>query len=95
MIPVDGVDLIAGGLANHIWMVPIDIWVQALDKLFLAREQLKQAIYEIMGISDIMRGSTKATRDGDGAAHQGLDGRLAHGGRQAAAPPASCATCCG
>ena len=61
MIPVDGVDMINGGLQNHIWMVPIDIWMSALDKLLLAREQQKQAIYEIMGISDIMRGATKAS----------------------------------
>jgi hypothetical protein len=61
MIPVDGVDMINGGLANHIWMVPIEIWMQALDKLLLAREQFKQSIYEIMGISDIMRGATKAS----------------------------------
>lgn len=61
MVPVDGVDMINGGLANHIWMVPIDIWMQALDKLLLAREQQKQSIYEIMGISDIMRGATKAS----------------------------------
>jgi hypothetical protein len=61
MIPVDGVDMLNGGLQNHIWMVPIDLWMAALDKLFLAREQIKQAIYEIMGISDIMRGATKAS----------------------------------
>ena len=61
MIPVDGVDMINGGLQNHIWMVPIDIWMTALDKLLMAREAQKQAIYEIMGISDIMRGATKAS----------------------------------
>ena len=61
MIPVDGVDMINGGLQNHIWMVPIDVWMQALDKLLMAREQFKQSIYEIMGISDIMRGATKAS----------------------------------
>jgi hypothetical protein len=61
MIPVDGVDMLNGGLQNHIWLVPIDLWMAALDKLFLAREQIKQAIYEIMGISDIMRGATKAS----------------------------------
>jgi hypothetical protein len=61
MLPVDGVDLISGGLQNHIWMVPIDIFMAALDKLLLAKEQLKQSIYEIMGISDIMRGATKAS----------------------------------
>jgi hypothetical protein len=61
MIGVDGVDMINGGLANHIWLVPIDMWMNALDKLLLAKEQLKQSIYEIMGISDIMRGATKAS----------------------------------
>jgi hypothetical protein len=61
MVPVDGVDLISGGLQNHIWMVPIDPAVQALSQLYLARDQIKQSIYEIMGISDIMRGATKAT----------------------------------
>jgi hypothetical protein len=61
MVPVDGVDMINGGLQNHIWMVPIDIWVQALDKLLMVREAQKQAVYEIMGISDIMRGATKAS----------------------------------
>lgn len=61
MIPVDGVDLIAGGLSNHIWLMPIAEFMAALDKLYLAREQQKQSIYEIMGISDIMRGATKAS----------------------------------
>ena len=42
MIPVDGVDLINGGLQNHIWMMPIDDLMTALDKLFMAREQIKQ-----------------------------------------------------
>lgn len=61
MIPVEGVDMLNGGLANHIWLVPIIDFMNALDKLFLAREQCKQAIYEVMGISDIMRGATKAS----------------------------------
>jgi hypothetical protein len=50
--------MINGGLQNHIWIVPILDWVNALKELYLAREQIKQAIYEVMGISDIMRGST-------------------------------------
>lgn len=61
MIPVEGVDMLNGGLANHIWLLPILDFMNALDKLFLAREQCKQAIYEVMGISDIMRGATKAS----------------------------------
>jgi len=58
MIPVVGVDMLQGGLQNHIWIVPIVEWVNALRELFLARDQIKQAIYEVMGISDIMRGAT-------------------------------------
>jgi hypothetical protein len=61
MIPVDGVDMINGGLQNHIWMLPIDIWSNAHDKLLMAREAQKAAIYEVMGISDIMRGATRAS----------------------------------
>lgn len=61
MIPVDGVDMLNGGIQNHIWMLPIIDFVNALKELYVAREEIKQAIYEIMGISDIMRGATKAS----------------------------------
>lgn len=61
MIPVEGVDMLNGGLGNHIWLMPVVDFMNALDKLFLAREQCKQTIYEVMGISDIMRGATKAS----------------------------------
>lgn len=61
MLPVDGVDMLNGGLNNHIWMMPILEFVNALKELYVAREEIKQAIYEIMGISDIMRGATKAS----------------------------------
>jgi hypothetical protein len=58
MIPIDGIDLMNGGLEHHIWLVPIVDWVNALKELYLAREQIKGAIYEVMGISDIMRGNS-------------------------------------
>jgi hypothetical protein len=61
MIGVDGIDMLAGGLQNHIWLFPIVEHVKALQELYLARDQIRQAIYEIMGISDIMRGATKAS----------------------------------
>ena len=61
MLPVDGVDLLQGGLANHIWLVPIMDFIRALRELYAARNEIKQAIYEIMGISDIMRGATDAS----------------------------------
>jgi hypothetical protein len=58
MIPVDGVDLMTGGLQNHIWIVPVLEWMNTLKELYIAREQVKGAIYEVMGISDIMRGNS-------------------------------------
>jgi hypothetical protein len=58
LLPVDGVDLMSGGLQNHIWLVPILEWVNALKELYLSRDQQKNAIYEIIGIADIIRGAT-------------------------------------
>jgi hypothetical protein len=58
MIPVVAVDMLTGGLQNHIWLVPLVEWMNALKELYLARDQIKQVIYEVMGISDIMRGAT-------------------------------------
>jgi hypothetical protein len=58
LLPVDGVDLMSGGLQNHIWLVPILEWVNALKELYMSRDQQKNAIYEIIGIADIIRGST-------------------------------------
>ena len=58
MLPVDGVDLMSGGLQNHIWLVPILEWVNALKELYASRDQQKNAIYEIIGIADIVRGAT-------------------------------------
>jgi len=61
MLPVAGVDMLNGGLQNHIWLLPIADWIVALQQLYVAQDEIKNAIYEIMGISDIMRGATKAT----------------------------------
>jgi hypothetical protein len=58
MIPIDGIDMLNGGLQNHIWLVPILEWVNALKELYAAREQIKGTIYEVMGISDILRGNS-------------------------------------
>jgi hypothetical protein len=58
LLPVDGVDLMSGGLQNHIWLVPILEWVNALKVLYDSRNQQKQAIYEIIGLSDIVRGAS-------------------------------------
>lgn len=48
------------GLGNSIWFMPIEQLVNVLVQLYQARNQCKQIIYEITGISDIMRGATNA-----------------------------------
>jgi hypothetical protein len=48
------------GLDNAIWFMPLDKLIVVLRELYTARESCKQTIYEIMGISDILRGSTNA-----------------------------------
>lgn len=49
-----------GGLQNAVWMLPIDQAANVLRELYQQRDQIKQIIYEITGISDIMRGATDA-----------------------------------
>ncbi|UXS69169.1 hypothetical protein FY145_01085 [Agrobacterium tumefaciens] len=50
----------AGGIAAAIAFWPIEKFIVALQQLYSAREQTKQAIYEITGISDIVRGASSA-----------------------------------
>lgn len=50
-----------GGLQNAVQFWPIERFAQALRELYVARDQTKQAIYEITGISDIVRGQAKAS----------------------------------
>lgn len=50
-----------GGLGGVISWVPLREVVAALQAAWTAREQAKQVIYEITGISDIIRGATKAS----------------------------------
>lgn len=49
-----------GGLEKAIWIMPIEKTAQVLQVLYQQREAAKQVIYEITGISDILRGTTKA-----------------------------------
>ena len=50
-----------GGLDGAIAFWPIEKFIVVIKELYVAREQTKQAIYEITGISDIVRGQAKAT----------------------------------
>ena len=47
-----------GGLDKAIWMMPIDVAAAVLKELYLQRDATKQVIYEITGISDIMRSAS-------------------------------------
>lgn len=62
MFPVDNWMALAekNGLKGNIELLDLTTQIQALAALYQAREQVKQTIYEICGISDIVRGSTKA-----------------------------------
>ena len=63
LVPADTAGSLSAekGLQNAIWMLPLDQWIVVLRELMGVREQCKQTIYEITGISDILRGSTKAS----------------------------------
>lgn len=47
-----------GGLESAIWMMPIDVAATVLKELYAQRDASKQVIYELTGISDIMRSAS-------------------------------------
>lgn len=49
-----------GGIKGAVEMLDISIVIQTLATLYRAREDAKQTIYEICGISDILRGASDA-----------------------------------
>jgi len=62
LIPVDNWAMFAesGGIKGKVDWVPIDQVVNAINQLRVYRGDKTQQIYEVLGISDIMRGSTNA-----------------------------------
>lgn len=63
MIPVENWTVFSekGGVKGQVDWLPLEQVVKALQQCYLAREQCKQVIYEITGISDIIRGATEAS----------------------------------
>jgi len=63
LIPVDNWAMFAekGGIKGQVDWLPLDVVVQALGELNKHREAVKNQIYELTGISDIVRGSSKAS----------------------------------
>jgi len=48
-------------LEKAVWLFPLDKLVAVLQQLYAQRTQIKQVIFEITGIADIMRGSSQAS----------------------------------
>lgn len=63
MIPVDNWAMFAekGGVKGAVDWLPLETVIAALERLRQAREDIKGQIYELTGISDIVRGNTKAS----------------------------------
>jgi hypothetical protein len=79
LIPVENADFLMAdnkGFENAIWMVPIDMLVEVATKLAESREQIKQTIYEITGIGDLLRGQAEASQTAAQASTQNAWGTL-------------------
>lgn len=50
-----------GGLERAMWTMPIETLVNVIAQLVQHREQIKGVIYEITGLSDILRGASQAS----------------------------------
>jgi hypothetical protein len=64
LIPASEAAMLAsqgGGFERHIWMLPIEKLILVGTQLFQAREAIKTVIYELTGLSDIIRGSSVAS----------------------------------
>lgn len=63
MIPVASWAAFAekGGLKSAVEFLPVDVVAKVLSDLYTARDQCKQVIYEITGMSDIIRGASLAS----------------------------------
>jgi hypothetical protein len=63
LVPLQGMEqwIDNGGLDKAITWWPIEPTVKALAQLYEQREVVKQTIYEVTGISDIVRGASKAS----------------------------------
>lgn len=63
LVPVDNWAMFAekGGVKGQVDWLPLEQIVNALQRLYEAREGIKAQIYEVTGIADIVRGASKAS----------------------------------
>lgn len=70
-------------LSKQFWIVPIDQVVQAIRELYVARQETKSALYEVTGISDILRGASVANETATAQRIKGNYGTLRINDRRA------------
>ena len=63
LVPVDNWAMFAetGGIKGKVDFVPIDMIVNCINSLRMYRQDKVMQIYEVLGVSDVMRGSSKAS----------------------------------
>lgn len=63
LVPVENVQSMPDGMGMDklLWIVPVQELAQTAQSLYQQRESVKQVIYEITGISDILRGASVAS----------------------------------
>ena len=63
LVPVENVQSMPDGtgMDKLLWTVPVNELAQTAQSLYQQREQVKSVIYEITGISDILRGASVAS----------------------------------
>jgi hypothetical protein len=63
LVPLTGVEHLVdgGGIEKWIAWFPLEPTVGALNQLVQQREMIKQTIYEVTGIADILRGASRAS----------------------------------
>jgi hypothetical protein len=63
LVPLQSAEMFATtgkGIEGAITWFPLEATIKALEQLVLQRESIKQTIYEVTGLSDIMRGASDA-----------------------------------
>lgn len=63
LVPIGNMEslMATGGIDKAIMWWPFEKAITVLRELYMARDQIKQLIYEITGISDIVRGASKTS----------------------------------
>ncbi len=63
MLPIEGMNALQQGMSadKALWFMPVEKLIVVLQQLLQERNSVKQVIYEITGISDILRGASAAS----------------------------------